>query len=278
MKVTVICENSVMLPLPRGLIAEHGLAMLLEGDKNILYDTGHGTGLLNNLPILGKDVSGFDAVVISHGHYDHAGGLPGLLEKKGPTEIWIHPDAFIEKIAYIELGPEKLEIPIGMADRAALEKGGARISECRGYREIAPGIHALTEVKRPAGWKTWDVRLKRKVNGAVEDDPFDDDMSLLIDTDSGPVVVLGCAHAGIVEILDDLSERSGHRSFHAVIGGTHLGTAPAEYVERALASLERYDVKIIATSHCTGFEGACAVASRFGDRFRNASVGSVFQF
>jgi len=109
-------------------------------------------------------------------------------------------------------------------------------------------------------------------------DPFNDDLSLMVETPSGPVVLLGCAHAGMVEILDQISEASGYKEFYAVIGGTHLGSAPHEYVRRSMDAMNRYNVQVVAVSHCTGFKVACAFAAEFGDRFANASVGKVFDF
>jgi 7,8-dihydropterin-6-yl-methyl-4-(beta-D-ribofuranosyl)aminobenzene 5'-phosphate synthase len=120
--------------------------------------------------------------------------------------------------------------------------------------------------------------LKAEVDGAVRNDPFNDDLSLLIETSSGPVVLLGCAHAGMVEILDQIAEASGCKEFYAVIGGTHLGSAPDDYVKRAMDAMDRYNVQVVAVSHCTGFRVACAFAARFGERFVNASVGRVFEF
>jgi 7,8-dihydropterin-6-yl-methyl-4-(beta-D-ribofuranosyl)aminobenzene 5'-phosphate synthase len=120
--------------------------------------------------------------------------------------------------------------------------------------------------------------LKISVNGKILDDPFNDDLSLLLETHSGPVVLLGCAHAGIVEILDDLSAKTGHREFHAVIGGIHLGTASEEYIEKAIESFRKYNVKIIGTSHCTGFHASARIMARFKKEFVPAHVGSVFEF
>jgi len=277
-KITVICENSVMLPFP--LIAEHGLSFLIENEDVTLYDTGQGFGVINNLKALGKSSGAIERIIISHGHYDHTGGLvPVLQERGGTTPVFIHPDAFNDKCALIPTGADPIEVPIGMkASRTDYENAGASFQPVRGFQKITGLISAITEVKRPAGWKTWDVRLKHKVNGKVTDDPFDDDLSLVLSTESGPVVLLGCAHAGIVEILDDLAEKTGHREFHAVIGGTHLETAPADYTEKAIDALKRYKVKKVAVSHCTGFNVACRFSSEFKNEFSPASVGAVFEF
>ncbi len=277
-RLTVLCENSVYVPFP--LIGEHGFSCLIEDDETTLFDTGQGLGILNNMKVLGKDPAAIQRIVLSHGHYDHTGGLLQVLKSRnGKTDVYVHPAAFNAKVAQIPTPGDPIEIPIGMrASKEEYEAAGADFRTMTGYTAITDRISALSEVKRPEGWTTWDTRLKQKNGDKAVSDPFDDDVSLLITTDSGPVVLLGCAHAGIVEILDDLSKRSGHGKFHAVIGGTHLETAPEDYVKRAIEALRAYDVKKVAVSHCTGFARAALFASEFPDSFATASVGSVFEF
>ncbi len=277
-RITVICENSVLVSLR--LIGEHGLSFLIEGEHTSLFDTGQGLGIINNLKQLGKGIDAIDRIIISHGHYDHTGGLMAILkDTQRRMPVYLNEDAFIEKIALLK-GPQgTVERAIGFPlSREDYESEGGDFNFIRRFTEIDKGIHSMSNIKRPADWKCWDERLKQKNKGVIIDDPFNDDLSLLIETDSGPVVLLGCAHAGIVEILDDISAETGYREFHAVIGGTHLGTASEDYIEKAIEALKRYRVKIIGTSHCTGFRVSCYMASVFRDEFRNASVGNVFEF
>ena len=277
-KITVLCENSVRVPLP--LIAEHGLSMLIEKEDTTLFDTGQGFGIVNNLKAMGKDPAQIARVILSHGHYDHTGGLMPFLQMRGTAvPVHAHEDAFVERIALTPAVGTPTERTIGMkATRAEYEKAGAVFWPVKGFQKICESIYALTEVKRPAGWKGWDARLKQKINRKLIDDPFDDDCSLLVETDSGPVVLLGCAHAGIIEILSDLAEKSGHREFHAVIGGTHLESAPIEYVDRAIDALKSYGVQKVAAFHCTGFDVSCRLSMEFKNKFTAACVGSVFEF
>ncbi len=277
-KITVLCENSVLMPFP--LIGEHGLSFLIETDDATLFDTGQGIGLLNNMKVMGKDPADIRRIIISHGHYDHTGGMLAFLRARSePTQVYLHQSAFNEKLALIPAGAGCVEVAIGMrASREEYESAGAAFSHVSGFQKITGTIFALADVRRPEGWKAWDGALKQRAGSDVTDDPFDDDLSLLLETESGPVVLLGCAHAGIVEILHDISERTGYRKFHAVIGGTHLDSAPAEYVDRAVDTIRKFDVKKIAVSHCTGFRVACRFASEFRDEFAGASVGAVFEF
>jgi 7,8-dihydropterin-6-yl-methyl-4-(beta-D-ribofuranosyl)aminobenzene 5'-phosphate synthase len=277
-KITVVCENSVNVPLK--LIAEHGLSFFIENGDVTLFDTGHGLGIINNLSILGKDIGSIRRIILSHGHYDHTGGLFAVLkDRAGKIPVYAHQTIFNGKYAHHTETGGLVEKYIGIPkEQIEYEKAGAEFRFINGFASVSENIYAISEIERPAGWKCWDTRLKQKIDGDTVDDPFMDDLSLLIKTDSGPVVLLGCAHAGIVEILNDISLHTGYREFYAVIGGTHLGTAPKEYVNKAIESIKQYKVKIIAPSHCTGFEIECVFAKEFKDTFRCASTGAVFEF
>lgn len=275
-RVTVICENSVQTPLP--VIGEHGLSFYIEGDEgSTVFDTGQGLGFMNNMKVLGKNFSVVQRVILSHGHYDHTGGLLSLLkERKGSTPVFLHPSAFYEKGA---LMPDGSMRTIGLQySREEYEKNGAEFREISGFTKIDESIAAISAISHPDGWRAWDTRLMRKKGDAITADPFEDDLSLIIKTPSGPVVLLGCAHAGIIEILDSISEKTGYKSFHAVIGGTHLDSAPAEYVDRSIDVLKSYNVEKVAVSHCTGLRVAARFAHEFKEKFINASVGRIFEF
>lgn len=280
MRVTVLCENTIGIPIPKGLMGEHGLSFLIEDSHTILYDTGQGVGIINNMSLLGKNIDAVDKVIISHGHYDHTGGLMPLLHhRKERVPVYIHSDAFNNKIACIETPDGNFEIPIGFQNKKEdYENSGAEFRFVDHFTKIDQGIYAIADIERPEAWKTWDIRLKYKKQDDILDDPFNDDLSLLLETDSGPVVLLGCAHAGVVEILDDLSRKTGHQQFHAVIGGTHLESAPDDYLNKAMETFKKYQVRILGTSHCTGFYAASILMNRFKNEFVPANVGSVFDF
>ena len=280
MKVTILCENTVGVPFPGGLMGEHGISYLIEGKSTTLYDTGQGVGIINNMNIMGRNAESIDEIIISHGHYDHTGGLMLVLKNRDrPVPVYLHPDAFSNKIAYIETPGENFELPIGFPDSMEeYKKNRADFKFINNFTKINDNIFAISDVVRPAGWKTWDVRLKVKEGEKIINDPFNDDLSLLLETDSGPVVLLGCAHAGLVEILDDLSNKTGYKEFHAVIGGTHLGSASEEYINKAIDALKNYKVKVVGTSHCTGFYAAAAIMSEFRKEFVVAAVGTSFDF
>ncbi len=279
-KVTILCENTVGVPFPGGLMGEHGLSYLIEDKSTTLYDTGQGVGIINNMNIMGRSAGLIDQIVISHGHYDHTGGLMSVLKnRESKVPVYLHSDAFSNKIALIETPDGNIEFPIGFQNTMEeYKKSGAEFKFINNFTQINDNIFAIADIRRPDGWKSWDVRLKVKDGEKIINDPFNDDLTLLLETDLGPVVLLGCAHAGLVEILDDLSNKTGHKEFYAVIGGTHLGSASKEYINKSIDALKNYRVSMVGTSHCTGFYASAAIMSAFKKEFVVAAVGSSFDF
>ena len=280
MQITVLCENTVGTPFPWGLIGEHGQSFLIEGRETTLYDTGQGIGLINNMALLGKNPKTVDRVVLSHGHYDHTGGLLKFLEnREAPVPVFVHREAFQNKVAMISPLNSPMFRSIGFQHtQGEYEEKGADFRFIRSFSRISPEISAISDINRPKEWRSSDTRLKTKEGDTIIADPFNDDLTLLVETDAGPVVLLGCAHAGVVEILNDLSEKSGYKTFHAVIGGTHLGPVSRAYVEQTIDVLKHYQVNIVGTNHCTGFHASALIKSRLEKEFVMASVGSVFHF
>jgi len=274
-KITVLCENTAGKPM--GLMAEHGFSALIErdGDK-ILFDTGQGMSLANNAKVLGVNLAEVKTVVLSHGHYDHTGGLPTVLHHPRGVTIIAHPDIFTKKYAELKTPDGKENIFIGMRySRDELEGAlQARFNLIQAFTEIAQGIFFSGEVPRETDFECPDNRLKVEHSNKMTNDPLLDDISLLIETGQGPVILLGCAHAGVVNVMNHFSEKTGHRKFHAVIGGTHLGYINSpQQLEKSMDAFDDYQVDLIAVSHCTGQQAAAVCYNRFKDRFAFACAG-----
>lgn len=275
-KITVLCENTAGGPM--GLTGEHGFSALIEKDgQKILFDTGQGMSLANNTQVLRINLTQVKRVILSHGHYDHTGGLPAVLYPPRGVEVIAHPDIFSKKYAELKTPAGKQRIFIGIKYSQDYLEGAlqARFNLIREFSEIAAGIFFSGEVPRETDFEHPDKRLKVEHKGKISDDPLLDDISLLIETDQGPVILLGCAHSGVVNVMNHFSARTGHKKFHAVIGGTHLGfmMGPGQQLEKSMDAFDDYAVDLIAVSHCTGQEAAAVCYNRFKDRFAFACAG-----
>jgi 7,8-dihydropterin-6-yl-methyl-4-(beta-D-ribofuranosyl)aminobenzene 5'-phosphate synthase len=136
------------------------------------------------------------------------------------------------------------------------------------------------EVPRQTSYEFGDQELKHHdppEAGALVVDPIRDDQTIVLDTPDGLFVVLGCSHAGLINILTYISEQTGSARFHTVMGGTHLGPVGAEQVEQTIAALHEFDIARLGVSHCTGPKVAARLAHEFGERFVFCSVGTVLE-
>lgn len=274
-KLTVVCENTVGRPLP--LLGEHGFACLVDAPAGrLLFDTGRGETLLPNLEILGIDPKSIDAVVLSHGHDDHAGGLLPLLRRIGSRPVFAHRGIFADR--YFVKGEEQRRIGLA-ASQAELEGAGARFrfeDECT---DLAKGLWFSGSIPRISPIESGDpsLVLKDADSGGWRQDPFDDDAALAIETARGLVVLLGCAHAGLINTVEHFSRQPGNHRLHAIIGGTHLGPVGEPQFAATLDYLAELDDVRLGVGHCTGQVRAARLFNRFPGRVYFASVGSVFE-
>lgn len=274
MRITVLCDNSVG-PLA-GSLGEHGFAALVESSsgESILFDTGQGLTLLHNAARMKKELSAVRKVVISHGHYDHIGGLMPLLQSSGGKEVFAHPGIFAARYRLKDTGEC---YPIGVPfEKSAYEQAGAKFNLATAFREIAPGIMLTGEVSRVTAFEKGDQGIYCDCSGQLPD-ATPDDQSLLIDTEKGLVILLGCCHAGLVNTLEHIASQCGRRDLYAVIGGTHLGFCGQEQLEKSIMTLKKSGVSKLAVSHCTGFPAAARLAREMPKEFQVAMVGYTLE-
>jgi 7,8-dihydropterin-6-yl-methyl-4-(beta-D-ribofuranosyl)aminobenzene 5'-phosphate synthase len=273
-RLTVLCENSV--GRPNGTIGEHGFACLVETPGgNLLFDTGSGAGILNNAKVLDRDLTAISRIVLSHGHYDHTGGLPAVLALSGPVDIVAHPGIFGERYWVGDYERRAIGLPF---QRSQVEARGARFDLRRDFSEVVPGVHFTGEIPRTTPFETGDPHLMAPVGDSLIPDPLLDDASLVIATDKGLVLLLGCAHAGVVNILRHVAARTGQGRIHALLGGTHLAPANDAQFAGTVRALHEFGVEKIGVGHCTGLPRAAQLYCEFGGRLSFASVGTVLEF
>ncbi|MCP4020350.1 MAG: MBL fold metallo-hydrolase [Desulfobacteraceae bacterium] len=279
-KITILCENRAGLPL--GILGEHGFSALIEkGGEKILLDTGQGMALDANANTLGMDLSQINTIVISHGHYDHTGGLAFFKNTKQDMRIIAHPQIFEDKFILKEIDGKKQPISIGMKfSKQELEsKMNATVLLQKQFTQISPGIFFSGEVPRVTDFEKNDPKLLVKSNDNFIQDTVIDDSSLLIETGSGPVILTGCAHSGIVNTMLHFQKKAKVDKFHAVIGGTHLGflDSPAQ-LEKTIQAFKDFHLDLIAVSHCTGDIPAAVCYHEFREKFAFANAGWSKQF
>lgn len=276
MRITCVVDDAVERTSP--FWGEHGLAFLIESDgRRLLFDTGQsGTILLHNLELLGKNPATIDALAISHGHHDHTGGLPALLEHLRPgTGLHANPDVLRERFSERRGKPESIGPPVSreaLAARLALRLHAWP-------QEILPGVWTTGEIlERPEAEGRSDHHLLR-VGEALVPDTYRDDMALVLERNDKLMLLCGCCHAGLLNTLAHV-----HRSFSQLVaivaGGLHLtGTTDDELrrIGQLLASMPA--LQRVCPNHCTGEAAFVALTQMQGSSVvRPCPAGTVLEF
>lgn len=273
-RITILCENSVG-PIS-GTIGEHGFSALIEWNGgSLLFDTGQGLTLLHNAQRMNRNLHQTSHVALSHGHYDHSGGLFPLLRSCGPKRVFGHPDIFTPRFRLTDRGEP---LSIGMPyPQEYLEGLGASFDLEENFREIAPSIFMTGKVPRTTDFETGDKGLFSD-RCCCTPDPFNDDQSLAISTDDGLIVLLGCCHAGLINTLKHLIQQTGETHIQTLLGGTHLNFCNEEQLEMTIKTLSLMQIKNISVSHCTGFNASFKLSKELRSSFQTANVGYTLAF
>lgn len=270
-RITTLSENTANY----GFLAEWGLSILVEVDEaKILMDTGLSFSAVHNAQLLGIDLSAVDFVVLSHGHADHTGGLREVLRRRGEVKVIAHPDIWAAKYARPEHDKERY---IGTPSAAEeMESLGARFSLTRDPIHLTERVMTTGEIPMVSGYEVIESNLLVKEGGILRPDTLADDLALVIDADFGLVVILGCAHRGMVNTLRRAKALTGKEQIYAAIGGTHLFRAPEDRVTQTIADLKEMGIQKLGVSHCTGFPASSRLAREFGEAFFLNNAGTRF--
>jgi 7,8-dihydropterin-6-yl-methyl-4-(beta-D-ribofuranosyl)aminobenzene 5'-phosphate synthase len=269
-KITTLSENTA----GTGCLGEWGLCMFVEaGGKKILFDTGAGFSAVYNAHLLGVDLAEADCIVISHGHYDHTGGLRDVLTRMSKKiNVYGHPDIWTHKYGRMESSSARyVGVPF---PREALETLGANFVLSLEPVKLSENILTTGYVPMTNDYEVIEKYLLVQNNKELEQDTIDDDQAMIIDTEFGLVVILGCSHHGIVNTLEHARKITGKENIYAAIGGTHLVHALQDRLDRTAAALLEMGVQYLGVSHCTGFRASAYLAQVFGDRFFQNNAGT----
>lgn len=270
LKLVVLVDNR---STDKALLTEHGLSIWIEYQgKSILFDTGQGDALLPNCDKLNIDPTQADAIVLSHGHYDHSGGLErlGYLEN---AQLYMHPEATKKRYSCRQAGSAKdIAMPTGACDIVHKYKTGKQIVYTTKPMQIYPGVMVSGPIPRHTEFEDTGGPFYNDAHAANKDE-ITDDQCLFFDTAKGTVVVLGCAHAGVINTLNHI-EKLTSKHICAVLGGMHLQSASQNRIDKTLQAIKKHNIELIGPAHCTGDKVIKIFQEQFGDRFTAISVGT----
>ncbi len=268
MKITILVDNyaTQLSSLSKRLLSEWGFAAYIH-DYRILYDTGlTGTALLNNMKALGIDPNEPEYLVISHRHIDHTGGVKAFLNARTkPIKMIAHMNLFTKAYATGESG--KLEDISVDFTREYLESKGVNLILVREPYKITNGVIVSGGILRKWG---------PSHTGAVTDE-VPDDMALYVKHQNGLIVITGCGHSGVENIVEYGFQVTGLNKLYAIIGGLHFMGLPDERIKQVTDYLVGKSPSVVVGTHCTGILGIAALRNALPGAFRLGGVGAIFE-
>jgi 7,8-dihydropterin-6-yl-methyl-4-(beta-D-ribofuranosyl)aminobenzene 5'-phosphate synthase len=272
-EITTLVENSA--GEHHQLQSEHGLSFHVKaGDSTILFDTGASSKFIHNAGRLSLDLKSIDQVLISHGHYDHSGGYKSFVDQgfNRDAKLLVRPGFFNKKYGVRANHSEYLGNGFTQEE---LVGAGISIEIIHDpVKEVAPGVFSVSGFDRTCPMEQLNQRFRVERDGVEVLDDFSDEQVMVVKSEKGLVIVLGCSHPGLINILTTIKNRFEEK-IHAVVGGTHLVEANQERLEKTMDFLLDQEIPLIGISHCSGgAEHLSYMKSRLGSRFFHNNTGT----
>jgi len=260
-----------------GLEKEHGLSMWIEVDgRRILFDTGTGKLLENNARKLGVNVYSADLLVLSHGHYDHTGGVSGFLQHTSRSHVYCHPSVVLPRYAIRNGSAVPIHMPHDSI--AAVDKlSDSRLHWVQEPVRLGEHVGLTGHIPRKTSFEDTGGPFYLDPAGD-RPDPIDDDMALWIRTQKGLVVVTGCCHAGLINTLDYIFHLNNGMKICTLIGGFHLMGASPLRLDLTMQALAAFEIDLLVPCHCTGQAAVELLKQTFDLRVSTGAAGKLLQF
>lgn len=287
-EITTIVENHPNMVL--GISGEHGLSMKVEyKGRTLLFDTGQTGIFLDNADKMNVDLSGISDIILSHGHYDHTGGLKCYLEKNNEKNIYVGKSFFDKKFKknpdgsivyngnpFLSMDTEEYVEP---ANISIIKKSNSTVQMIdSAIYKLDEGMWLVRDFEMTNGFEKLDNRFFIGRNSEYYLDRFQDELVLCLETSKGMVIIAGCSHVGIINIVHNIRERFNGIPIRGIIGGIHLIYAEEERLNRTLEELEKLNLEFLAVSHCTGDGNIEKIRNVFGNRFIMNITGNRIEF